>query len=298
MVALYDVDSKIPNLALMKLARFHHERGDTVEPFFPLAMPTYDKIYASKVFDFSEGLYLDPEQMEIGGTGVSLSKTLPPEVEALQPDYSLYPDFKHNIGFAMRGCRFDCEFCVVRRKEGRARPESIIKNLIVQDSDFLMLLDNDFFGNPQWAERLDEIRALDLRVNFNQGLNIRILTDEQAKALATVKFRNTKGTSKQVTFAWDKPKDERLVKRGLERCKQAGIKPWMIQFYILIGFDSTPEQDLHRIHRALEWGVDPFVMPFDKTQPYQKALARWVNGRICKTVPWKEYRHGAWKGYK
>ncbi|MBF0250598.1 MAG: hypothetical protein HQL35_08235 [Alphaproteobacteria bacterium] len=234
--------------------------------------------------------------MEIGGTGVDLGKTLPPEIEALQPDYSLYPGFKGNVGFSMRGCRRRCDFCVVPRKEGRPASASTIKDLIVQDSDLLILLDNDFFGNPEWGARLDEMRALDLRVNFNQGLNIRTINEEQAKALATVRFTNTKGTAKKITFAWDSPKDERLIKRGLDRCKAAGIKPWMMQFYVLIGFHSTPEQDLHRVHTILGWGADPFVMPFDKTQPYQKAFARWVNGRICKTVPWPEYRYAAWKG--
>ncbi len=117
-VALYDVDSKMPNLALMKLARFHAERGSIVERFSPPAMLSYDRIYASKIFQYTPGLYLDPEQMEIGGTGYDLKVFLPPEIERLQPDYSLY-NYPHNIGFTMRGCRFRCKFCVVPEKEGK-----------------------------------------------------------------------------------------------------------------------------------------------------------------------------------
>ena len=95
-VAMYDVDSKIPNLALMRLTRYHRERGDDVvrfDPGFPLEHCTYDKIYASKVFKFSSPAHIDQERMTIDGSGWDLTTTLPPEVEALQPDYALYPDF-------------------------------------------------------------------------------------------------------------------------------------------------------------------------------------------------------------
>lgn len=295
-IALYDVDSKFPNLALMKLAQFHKNQGDIVESFFPLAMASYDKIYASKVFDFSEGIYLDPERMEIGGTGVDLTKALSPEIESLRPDYSLYPHFEGNLGFTMRGCRFRCDFCVVPRKEGQPYSTHTIADLMVQDSDFLILLDNDPFGNPDWPDRFAEIRSRNLRVNFSQGINIRIITEEQADALSSVRFTNSSGKYHQATFAWDRPRDERLILRGIERCKEAGIKPWQMQFFILIGFDSTHEENLHRVQMILDKGSDPYVMPYDKHDLYQSAFARWVNRRLCKTVPWKDYRRGSWKG--
>lgn len=292
-IALYDVDSKIPNLALMKLARHHIERGDSVETFFPLAASSYDKIYASKVFDFSDFPYCDPDQMEIGGTGWNLSSALPPEIESLQPDYSLYPNFKGNLGFTMRGCRFRCDFCVVPRKEGQPVSTHTISDLMVNDSDFLVLLDNDPFGNPDWRDRFDEIRDRNLRVNFSQGINIRIITEEQASALASLKFTNLRGTNRQATFAWDRFKDERLILRGIERCEAAGIKAYQMQFYILVGFDTTPEEDMHRIRLILDRGADPYVMPFDRSDPYQKRLARWVNSRIARTIPWDDYNVNA-----
>ena len=290
------MDSKIPNLALMKLARFHRDQGDAVEPFFPLATTSYDKIYASKVFAFTDGPYLDPDIMEIGGTGADMGGVLPEGIEALQPDYTLYPNFKDNIGFTMRGCRFQCDFCVVPKKEGRPISTNTVADLLVQDSDFLILLDNDPFGNPEWKARLREMQDRDLTVNFSQGINIRVITEEQAHELSKVKFTNFRRTSKQVTFAWDQPKDERLIMRGIERCKAAGIKPWMMQFFILIGFNSTPEEDHHRVRMILDQKADPYVMPFNKHDLYQSAFARWVNTRICKKVPWKDYRYGSWKG--
>lgn len=296
-IALYDVDSKIPNLALMKLARFHSERGDSVEWFDPLWASTFDKIYASKIFDYSDGSLLDPDQMEIGGTGWNLTVNLAPEIEALQPDYSLY-GYPHSIGFTMRGCRFRCKFCVVPEKEGRPASNNTIAEIWQQrDSDFVMLLDNDFFGNPEWNDRIVEILKHGLRVSFSQGLNIRIITDEQAAALASVRFRNMSGEKKQVHFAWDQwgKGTEKLVDEGFARVTAAGIKPYQMAFFVLIGWHTTEEQDLYRIDKLHGMGCDVFVMPYDRSNPYQKALARWNNRFVWRSVPWPEYRYGSWR---
>ena len=108
-IGIYDVDSIIPNLALMKISAWHKSKGDDVEMYLPIFIDMYDKIYASKIFDFSDGNGLVSERMDIGGTGYNISKDLPAEIEALQPDYSLY-DYPHNIGFTMRGCLLKCSF--------------------------------------------------------------------------------------------------------------------------------------------------------------------------------------------
>lgn len=302
-IGLYDVDSTIPNLALMKLSAFHKESGDTVIPFLHnMRTDAFDKVYASTVFkdspddDLSDHSYLRPEQMEIGGSGWDLHKNLPLEVEQCAPDYSFY-NYKHNIGFTMRGCRFRCSFCDVPEKEGRPKPTNTIDELWTQrTSNFLVLLDNDFFGNPQWRERIAEIRKYDLKVCFSQGLNIRIITDEQCAALASVRFWNIKLTRRQVYFAWDRFRDEKLIDAGIERVRAAGIKAWQMAFYILIGYDTTPEQDYYRVMKIRKLGADPFAMPYKKKDPYQEAFARWVNHRaIFKSVEWKDYRSGVKK---
>lgn len=292
-VALYDVDSKIPNLALMKLSRFHRALGDEVVWYDPLFAAGYDQVYASKIFDFTSGDLLDPERMDIGGSGHSLSKELPEEVARLEPDYTLY-NYPHNIGFLMRGCRFRCDFCIVPRKEGRPVSHRTIEDIWTQrDSDFLILLDNDFFGNPQWRDRIEEIKAYDLRVNFSQGVNIRIIQEEQAEALASVRFSNMGGTKKQAHFAWDRFKDERLIHRGIDRCVAAGIKPYQMAFFVLVGFDTTPEEDLYRVETLRSRGCDPYAMPFNRADPYQKAFCRWVNHKaIFNTTAWESYRVG------
>ena len=294
-VGLYDVDSKIPNLALMRLSTFHRSKGDAVELYSSIMHRTYDKIYASTIFQFSDKSYLR-DNMIVGGTGWDLKTKLPSEIEKLPPDYSLYK-YPHNIGFTARGCRLKCKFCVVPQKEGVPFATNTIPQLWTQrDSNFLMLLDNDFFGNPEWSDRVREMNDLNLKVNFSQGLNIRNLTNEQALALASVKFRNLQNKAAQVYFAWDDPRHEKLIHRGIARCVEAGIKPWKMAFYVLIGFHSTPEEDLHRVETLRRYGCDPYVMAFNKSDPYQNRFARWVNHKaIFNSVPWSEYRSGVKK---
>ena len=291
-IGLLDVDSKIPNLALMKISQWHKLNGDEVEHYMPLAHSLYDKIYASKIFNFSDGSDIQPD-MITGGTGIDLKISLPPKMDTMIPDYSLY-NYPHNIGFTQRGCRFKWVFCVVPQKEGKPWSANTIDELWTQrDSDFLVLLDNDFFGNPDWADRIEEIKEFDLTVNFSQGLNIRIISEKQAAALASVKFSNINRTKKQVTFAWDQINDERVIKRGFKRVVESGIRPYQMQFYVLIGFDTTLEEDMHRVMMLKDWGCDPYAMPYDKSDPYQQKFVRWVNRRaIFKSCTFEEFNKG------
>ena len=296
-IGIYDVDSKIPNLALMKLAKHHLLKGDRVERFFPLAINEYDRVYASKIFSYTDGLYLDSSQMQIGGTGWDMSVSLPTDIEQLVPDYSIY-NYAHNIGFTMRGCRFRCKFCVVPQKEGSAYAAATIDDIWTQrDSNFVVLLDNDFFGNPDWENRIKEIHKHDLKISFSQGLNIRIISDDQAKALGSVNFSNMSGKKKQVHFAWDQwgKGTEKLIDEGFNRVKAAGVKPYQMCFYVLIGWNTNEDQDLYRINKLHGMGADVFVMPYDRSNEYQKALSRWNNRFLWRNIPWMEYKYGEWK---
>lgn len=288
-IGLYDVDSKIPNLALMKLSSFHKARGDDTELYLPIMDSTYDKVYASRIFNFSDDSMIREHHI-VGGTGINLTTNLSEEIEACDPDYSLYK-YPHNIGFTMRGCRLKCSFCVVPRKEGGPKPNNTIPEIWTQrSSDFIVLLDNDFFGNPEWRDRIEEIRELNLRVNFNQGLNIRNLKPDQAEALASVRFSNLHGTAKQVYFAWDDPRHEKLIHKGIKLVTEAGIKPHQMAFYVLIGYHSTEAEDLHRVETLRSYGCDPYVMPYDKSDEYQRRFTRWVNHKaIFKSVRWEDY---------
>lgn len=289
LIGLFDVDSKIPNLPLMKLSAWHKQRGDETELYMPIRHSMYDRIYASKIFNFSDGSMIT-DDMITGGTGFNNKNNLPPGVDEMDPDYSLY-GYPHNIGFAMRGCRFKCSFCVVPEKEGKARSESSISKIWTQrTSNFLVLLDNDFFGNPNWKECIEEIKEYKLKVNFSQGLNIRIISERQAEALASVNFASASGKNKSVTFAWDNIKDERTIRRGFKRIMEAGLKPYQVQFYVLIGYDSTPEEDMHRVMEIHKWDADPFVMAYDRTNEYQRKFQRWVNHKaLFKSISFEEY---------
>lgn len=300
-IGIIQVDGKkyqgtlFPNIALMKITNYHEQLGDQVEWYLgDLWADQYDKIYASKIFSFSDLPQLPSEKTIIGGTGIDFYNTLPAEIENMPVSYSLYPDCNFHVGFSMKGCRFNCKFCCVPKKEGKPYRYNSIDELIVNPNggNRLMLLDNDFFGSPTWREDLERIAELKLKVCFVQGLNIRIITEEQAALLAQCRYYSKDFKQRYLSFAWDRYNDGKLIKKGIEICNNAGIPYKHMQFFVLIGFDTTPEQDYERVMTLREYGCMPFVMPYKKDDPYQKAFARWVNKRaLFKSCSWDEYKY-------
>lgn len=299
-IGLYQVDGTyyqgvpFPNIALMKIAYYHKNKGDNIEWYKgDLFVGQYDKVYASKIFSFSPM----PDAFEnfiMGGTGIDFYNKLPNEIERSEIDWSIYPNTPFHYGFSMKGCRFSCKFCCVPKKEGRPYFANDIDYLLSNPlgGKNLMLLDNDFFGGPNWRVNLLRIIELNLRVCFVQGLNIRIITEEQTELLAQCNYQNSKFNQKYLSFAWDRYNDMKLIMRGIKRCNNAGIPAKHMQFFILIGFDTTPEQDLERVETLRELGCMPFVMPYNKSDKYQKAFARYVNNRaIFKSCRWEEYKY-------
>lgn len=295
-VAVHQVDGSLPNCALMQVAMYHENLGHSVERFKgDLFASEYDIIYHSKIFNFSPMPFLH-EQSIIGGTGIDFSNTLPKEIAMSGLSYTQYPDCDYHIGFTSKGCRFRCDFCCVPTKEGKPRRNATIDELMSNPNGGrkLMLLDNDFFGNRDWRGILEVIQERGILVCFAQGLNIRLITHDQASALSKVKFRNTKFNQKYVTFAWDKFADRDKIFSGIKRCNEAGIDSRHMQFFVLIGFDTTPEQDMQRVEELRNIGALPFVMPYNRKDRYQKDFARWVNNRaIFKSVAFKDYRNSS-----
>jgi len=293
-IGIYQIDGKIPNLALMKVSGYHENLGHDVSIYQgDLFAQQYDKIYASKLFSFTPMPFI-PENMVIGGTGIDFYNKLPIDIENSTPSYSLYPDCNYHLGFSMKGCRFNCKFCCVPKKEGRPYNYNSIDEILINPigENRLMLLDNDFFGGEDWKPNLQRIIELKLKVCFVQGLNIRIITEEQAELLAQCNYYNSKFKLKYLTFAWDKYRDEKIVMKGIKICNDAGIPTNQMQFFVLIGFDTTPEQDYERVMKLHELGAKPFVMPYNKSNKYQKAFARWVNYRpIFNSVKWEDYKY-------
>jgi hypothetical protein len=285
-VGLAQVDGKWPNLALMKLSAWHKARGDQVEWFSPL-FGRYDLVYASKTFRFTPDSSYLPRDAILGGTGYDLVTSLPPKIESCFPDYSIYPEWDTAIGFTTRGCIRHCPFCVVPVKEGAIRVTGDIHSFW-SGQKRIILLDNNLTAAPMDHFRLilNQLIESKAEVDINQGLDIRLLTEDHAALLAQVH----PGKSGHIHFAWDNPADEIAVRRGIGiLAKHLPLR--RIIFYVLIGFNTTPEEDLCRVEILRLLGVDPFVMPYDKRDLYQRQFARWVNHKaIFKTVPWGDYR--------
>lgn len=307
-VRLTHIDGKLPNLALMRLARWHRERGDEVHFTKSLDRglfePRYDRVYGSTIFKFSVERTARlrrafPEAI-IGGTGAENAITIEDFApDAIGPDYSDYPDFRPSLGFTQRGCRMNCKFCVVPGKEGKPSSVATIADIWRGEPHprQLHLLDNDFFGQPreQWKKRVAEIRDGNFKVCFNQGLNVRLIDDEIAAELATVEYRDDGFERRRLYTAWDNLKDEPIFFRGVDRLERAGIPPTHLMAYMLVGFDKneTEERVHHRINRMTERGIRPYVMRFHHNSPFLNAIARWVNLGLYRDHPFNEYRHNA-----
>lgn len=281
-IGLIDIDSKIPNLALMKISAYFKAQGGKVELTSPLFAGQFHFVFASKIFNYTEKPIL-PEKAILGGSGYSLKTCLDNNIEYLMPDYSLY-NCNYAIGFTSRGCNRKCQFCIVPEKEGKWHKVGDIyqfwngqKKLKLLDNS--LNTDEDFF-----IEIVKQFRKEQIEVDFSQGLDIRYLTDKQANYLKQVKLW------KRIHFAWDLMGTERAVKRGIKVLTKYKLN-WQSTFYVLIGFNTTPEEDLYRVEILRELKVDPFVMPYDKFNRYQMDFSRWVNRKeIFKSVKWEDYK--------
>ncbi len=291
-VGLVDIDSKIANLALMRLSAYHKGRADTV--VFPWRGERCDVVYASIVFarnrERVESYRRLWPTLHLGGTGWDVRSALPPEIEAMRPDYDLY-GIDYGIGFTSRGCIRRCPFCVVPEKEGGIKSVATIPELVNPRSNFLVLLDGNFLAQADWEVRFREIHDLGLLVNFSQGLDIRLVNAENAAWLARTKTISLARLSRgRLHFAWDEPATERAVRDGIATLGQAGIKPWRLTFYMLCGYDTTFEQDMYRFQVLRGLGCDPYVMVYGAGSPELLRFERWVNARVYKRCAWENYR--------
>lgn len=301
-IRITQLDGKLPNIALMRLSAWHRHQGDAVRfmrtPYRHLDEPDYDIVYGSAIFEFSanrvDRLRKEFPNAIIGGTGTRK----PDIIEDLDGfadcgmDYSIYPDFDASIGFTQRGCRLKCKFCVVPWKEGKPTHNSTIADIWRGEPypKHLHLLDNDFFGGPEWRARIDEIRSGEFKVCFNQGINVRVMTDDVAAALATVDYRDDSFTRRRLYTAWDNLKDEQRFFGGVDLLESYGIPPKHLMAYMLVGFDpkETWERIMHRFERMKARGIMVYPMVYGD-RPDLKRFQRWVLRRYHEFVPFEEY---------
>lgn len=291
-IGLIDVDGHhFPNLTLMKLSAWHKAQGDTVEWWAEAG--SYDRVYMAKVFDetYSPDVPQPLNASEIikGGTGYSLDSKLPDEVEHVYPDYSIYSELTKDtaFGFLTRGCPRACPFCIVAAKEGgRSRKVADLsewwggqKHIELLDPNILACEDH-----LSLLEQLAESRAL---VNYNQGLDIRLMSKEAAEIIGATRV-------KRIHFAWDNPREDLRPQfeqfTGWYRRKSRACK----MVYVLTNFNSTIEEDLYRVYTLRDMGYDPYVMVYDRPKAPKeiRRLQRWVNNKIIfgKCEKFEDYK--------
>lgn len=302
-ILLLQLDGKIPNLALMRLAAHYRTAEVTLLRAAHVSMlngglfhEKWDHVFASTIFERTKPLAEEvlrafPNAV-IGGTGWDLASNLESLGVGAAVDYSAYPQWRQSIGFTQRGCRLKCPFCVVPRKEGAVKEMASISDIWRGDPwpRELLLLDNDFFGQARWRDRIGEIREGRFKVSFNQGINARFLSDEAAEAIASVDYRDDSMKTKRIYTAWDNRKDEARLFAGLERLVKYGVKPDHIMVYMLIGYwpNETHEDREERRKRLRDFGARPYPMPFVRTREligYQ----RWIIGAYDKTISWDDW---------
>ena len=257
-----------------------------------------DAVYGSAIFEKSrpsvDQLRENFPQAIVGGTGVDVASSLESHgITTTRQDYSIYPKWRQSIGFTQRGCRLKCPFCVVPKKEGAMREEQTVAEIWRGDPwpRELLLLDNDFFGQPNWRKRCEEIREGKFKVSFVQGINARFLTDEAAEAISTLNYRDDSMTHKRIYTAWDNRKDEERLFDGLRRLVRYGIKPDWIMVYILVGYwpGETTEDRLYRWRKLREFGARPYPMPFVRTKELL-GFQRWIIGAYDKRFTWEDWQ--------
>ena len=320
-IRLTHIDGKLPNLALMKLSYFHRRIGDDI--YFTKAVERdmleqdYKQVYGSAIFSFSADRVAkfkqEFPQAIVGGThDITNNRTVEQllDVEEYENyDYSIYPKFDASIGFSQRGCRLKCGFCVVPKKEGKPRSVNTIASIWRGDPypKHIHLLDNDFFGQPreQWEARIDEIRFGGFKVCLNQGINIRMIDDESAKALASIPYYDDGFKVRRLYTAWDNIGDEDRFFKGVDTLERHGIPPRNLLVYMLVGYDKkeTWERLFYRFNKMSEREIRPYPMIYgdrDRRIPLggcnmrieQRTLSefqRWAIRKAYNFIPFEFY---------
>ena len=284
-IGLIDVDvHNFPNLPLMKLSAWHKQKGDSVEWYEPLFSGHMDKVYMSKIFTFSPDYpyFIDADEVIKGGTGYFYpygGEPLPYEIEHIYPDYSIYPEFTQNTayGFLTRGCPRDCDFCIVGKKEGRCSAKVADLSEFWRGQKNIVLLDPNMFACRDWKDLSQQLIDSKAWIDFSQGCDIRIMTEEKAEYIKRMKI-------KQIHFAWDRYEDKDIIIPKFKSFKEiTGWDKRKLPVYVLTNFNTTLEKDLDRIYTLRDLGYWPYVMIYEKDKLPKghaiRRLQRWVNMR-------------------
>lgn len=256
-IGLVDVDGKWPNLALMKLSAYHKDSGDQVEWFLPLMRHWYERVYASKLFtDTPDADYL-PDDAVRGGTGYGVPVQLPDSAELMSPDYSIYPDYKRDIGFLTRGCLRACPWCVVPKFEGKLRQVDCFETIWTGRSE-ICFLDNNILGmKPLFYETVEKAKRHGVKISFNQGLDIRLLCEESARVLAGMP------TYEGLHFGFDDMAYAEDFRAGCGLLRKHGLIGRTV-FLFLVGFGACVADDIERLKVAVQEKAGVYFMFYNR----------------------------------
>lgn len=306
-VGLIDVDGhNFPNIPLMKLSAWHKSQGDSVEWYQPLFSDDMDIVYMSKVFSLSHDYEYPVRADKIikGGSGYCIELVdgkevyhpendiqLPPEVEHIYPDYSLYPEYTHDTayGYLTRGCPRNCGFCHTTQKDGARSRKAANLGEFWNGQKNIVLLDQNILACKDHLELLDQLIATGARVEFNGGLDIRLINEKNIQKIKQLKL-------KCIHFAFDRYQDKDIVMRNLKLFKdETGYDKdhGRIMVYVLCNYDTTIEQDIERIQFIRSLKFSPYPMIYDKkhADPVYRKLQRWCNNFIFWKCPtFEEYK--------
>lgn len=288
-IGLLAVDSTYPNLALMKISAYHKARGDNVEWYNPLYR--YDMVYMAKVFSFTPdyGYFINADRIEKGGTGYDISKNLPEEMDRCYPDYSLYGIEKEAYGFLTRGCPNRCKWCVVPAKEGNIAPYMDIEE-VAGNRKHVILMDNNVLASEYGLQQIEKIVSMGLRIDFNQGLDARLVTEDIARLLAKVKW------IKRIRFGCDTLGQIAQCERATALIDKYGYKGEYFFYCILLNdFKEAFERVNHWKKKGRRFL--PHCQPYrDLNNPHQiipqwqKDLAGWADKKwIFRSCEFKDF---------
>lgn len=301
-IGILAIDSTYPNLALMKISSWHKSLGDNVEWYNPLC--TYDKVYAAKVFSFTPDYeyFIQADVVERGGTGYDIKKQLPPEIDCKIPDYDLYNiDKKTAYGFLTRGCPNKCKWCIVPQKEGNIAPYMDIEEVAVSDRSHIILMDNNILASDYGLQQIEKIVRMNetykkqkkplIYVDFNQGLDARLVTEDIAKVLAQVKW------IKRIRFGCDTPGQIAECERATSLINKYGYKGEYFFYCILL---SDFKESFERVNYWKQKGGRflPHCQPYrDINNPHQviplwqKDMAGWANKKwIFRACEFRDFK--------
>lgn len=279
-----------PNYALMKISAWHKAQGDAVEWWNPLYQ--YDRVYSSKVFDFTPTDPYLPEDAIRGGTGyrdLPMDKELPPEIDAMFPDYSIYPDCDYAIGYITRGCPNNCRWCIVPKKEGKIRPYRTWRDLVRQDTDKLVLMDNNILACEYGISQLESMIGSGYRIDLNQGMDARLVDDRIAGILSQLQW------IRFIRFSCDQKAQIEPIKRTVDLLGKHGVKPYRIFVYVLVTADigdAAARVEALKVYKGInlyaqaERNERLGIIPNSAQLEFQQ---RYVYSGCYRSETWKEY---------